>query len=53
MTTNGLYSKYVNVVVISLTLLPSVLLAVMFIPVILSLYHLTPFLEGETDINTM
>lgn len=53
MTKNGISSKYVNVVVISLTLLPSVLLAVLFIPVVLSLYHLTPFLEEETDISTM
>jgi len=49
MTKNTIYSKYVNVIVISLTLLPSVLLAVLFIPVVLSLYHLTPFLEEETD----
>jgi len=49
MTKNTTYSKYVNVIVISLTLLPSVLLAVLFIPVVLSLYHLTPFLEEETD----
>ncbi|KAL6256835.1 hypothetical protein P5V15_011774 [Pogonomyrmex californicus] len=51
MTKNNICNKYVNMAVISLTLLPSVLLAVLFIPVILSLYHLTPFLEEETDIT--
>ena len=49
MTKKIIYNKYVNVIVISLTLLPSVLLAVLFIPVVLSLYPLTPFLEEETD----
>jgi len=51
MTENNVCNKYVNMAVITLTLLPSVLLAVLFIPLIQSLYHLTPFLMEETEIS--
>lgn len=44
-------NKYVNMVVVTLTLLPSVLLAILFVPLVQSLYHLTPFLMEETEIN--
>lgn len=53
MTQNNVCNKYVNMAVITLTLLPSVLLAILFIPLVQSLYHLTLFFVEETEINEM
>lgn len=51
MTQNNVYNKYVNMAAVTMTLLPSVLLAILFIPLVQSLYHLTPFFMEETEIN--
>ncbi|XP_072748203.1 phosphopentomutase isoform X2 [Anoplolepis gracilipes] len=51
MTQNNVSNKYVNMAAVTLTLLPSVLLAILFIPLVQSLYHLTPFFMEETEIS--
>lgn len=51
MTQNNAYNKYVNIAAVTLTLLPSVLLAILFIPLVQSLYHLAPFFMEETEIS--
>lgn len=51
MTQNNVHNKYVNMAAVTMTLLPSVLLAILFIPLVQSLYYLTPFFMEETKIN--
>jgi len=53
MAKTDICNKYINVAITSLTLLPCMLLAIMVIPIVQSLYHLTPFFADEGQINAL